>query len=421
MSIVNVERITHYYGDKLVFKNIDFRLLTNERVGLVGPNGAGKSTLLHILTGSILPDEGYVNWQPNVKVGFLEQYTDLMEGCSIRNYLRKAFHHLYEAEAELISLSNRMGICNEVELEQLLRRFSCLQEKLDLHDFYLIDPKIEEISAGLGIAALGLETDVSQLSGGQRTKLLLAKLLLEEPEVLLLDEPTNYLDFEHIEWFSQYLKNYPYSFILISHDTSFMNEVVNVVYHLEHMQLTRYIGNYRKFVQSYELRKQQIFVQFDRQQQEIQKLEQYVQKNKARASTSKQAKSREKKLLKIDRIEKPDPIPKPRFSFKASLDRPASKIVEMDQLVVGYDKPLLAPISKILKRGEKIAITGHNGIGKSTTLKTIMGELAPLSGDVSFGQFVKPAYFAQEWSTTSELTPLDYIWSLHETMTQKKK
>lgn len=420
MSILNVENLTHYFGDKLVFKNIEFRLLIKERVGLVGPNGAGKSTLLQILSGAILPDSGKISWQPNIQVGYLEQQMELTAGLSIRDYLRSAFQHLYDYEKELLELSIKMANCKDDEnLEKCLKRFSQLQELLELHNFYFIDTKIDEVANGLGIHVLGMEKDVSQLSGGQRTKLLLAKLLLKESEVLLLDEPSNYLDFDHIKWLKDYLKNYPNSFILISHDKEFLNEVVNVVYHLEHKNLTRYLGNYQMFVEQYEFRKQQIFIEYARQQQEIDKLETYIQKNKARASTSKQAKSREKMLEKIDRIDKPEYTPKPRFSFKVS-ERPASLIVEALELAVGYESELLPPFDFTLRRGDKVAIIGYNGIGKSTMLKTIIGELSPFNGQLSFGQNVQPAYFAQEWNCTPAQTPLEYIWSQHEGMTQKE-
>jgi ATPase subunit of ABC transporter with duplicated ATPase domains len=420
MSILNVENLTHYFGDKLIFKNIEFRLLNKEHVGLVGPNGAGKSTLLQILSGAILPDNGKISWQPNIQVGYLEQQTELQSGLTIRDYLRSAFQHLYDYEKELLELSSQMSHCeNNETLEKYLNRFSQLQELLEHHNFYFIDTKIDDVASGLGIYVLGMEKDVSQLSGGQRTKLLLAKLLLKEPEILLLDEPTNYLDFEHINWLKDYLKNYPNSFILISHDTEFLNEVVNVVYHLEHKSLTRYLGNYKKFKEQYELRKQQIFIEYAKQQQEIDRLESYIQKNKARASTSKQAKSREKRLEKIERIDKPVYTPKPRFSFKVS-ERPASLIVDAVELAVGYETELLPPFDFTLRRGDKVAIIGHNGIGKSTMLKTIIGELSPLNGQISFGQNVLPAYFAQEWNTTSAQTPLEYIWSGHEEMTQKE-
>jgi ATPase subunit of ABC transporter with duplicated ATPase domains len=419
MSIVSVSNVTHYYGDKLVLKNIHFRLLKNERVGLVGANGSGKSTLLQILYGSILPDDGLIEWVPDVQAGYLEQHIDLPDGDSIQSYLRGAFQPLYEAEKRMLETADKMAACQQDELERLLKQFAELQERLELHEFYLVDQKIEELAEGLGINALGMETDVGQLSGGQRTKLLLAKLLLEEPDILLLDEPTNYLDYEHVNWLKDYLKGYPHSFILISHDTAFLNEVVTIIYHLEHKQLTRYIGNYQRFTETYEFRKQQILQAFDRQQSEILKLETYIDKNKARASTSKQAKSREKKLMKIERMEKPVPPSKPSFSFKVA-ERPASLIVELNHLTVGYEKPLFPPLNFSLKRGEKAAITGHNGIGKTTLLKSIMGELAPLSGKALFGQNVKPAYFAQEWTTHSVQTPLEYIWSLHESMSQKE-
>jgi len=419
MSIVSVKNLTHYYGDKLVFKDIDFRLLRSERVGLVGPNGAGKSTLLKILTGMILPDDGTIEWHPNIRVGFLEQHTELLEGLSIRDYLRNAFQHLYKLEEEMLDISRKMETCNEEELTRLLNRFAHIQELLDHHNFYFLDAKMDDIANGLGIQALGMETDVSSLSGGQRTKLLLANLLLKEPDILLLDEPTNYLDVAHIEWLKDYLRNYPNSFILISHDVYFMNEVVNVIYHLENFQLTRYLGDYNKFMETYEFRRQQQLIAYGRQREEIQKLENYIQKNKARASTTKQARSREKKLMKMERIEKPDSTPKPRFYFKVNV-RATSKIIETKQLEVGYETPLLPPISVTLKRGDKVAVTGHNGIGKSTMLKTIMGELKPHSGTIEFGQYVKPSYFAQEESMESELTPLEYIWAMHEKMTQKE-
>jgi ATPase subunit of ABC transporter with duplicated ATPase domains len=419
MSIVSIENVTHYYGDKLVLKDINVRLLKNEHVGLVGTNGSGKSTLLKILFGALLPDEGQISWVPNVRAGYLEQHIQLPEGTSIRNYLRSAFHSLYEAEKKLNETANKLGACPAEELERLLKVYAELQERLELHDFYYIDKKIEELADGLGIMALGMDTDVAQLSGGQRTKLLLAKLLLEEPDILLLDEPTNYLDYEHVNWLKGYLKNYPHAFILISHDSSFLNEVVTIIYHLEHKQLLRYIGNYHQFQEAYEFRKQQIFQAFERQQTEINKLETFIDKNKARASTSKQAKSREKKLMKINRIEKPVPPAKPFFTFQAG-DRPGSLIVELDQLIVGYEKPLFHPLCITLKRGEKAAITGYNGIGKSTTLKTIMGKIPPLSGKALFGQNVKPAYFEQEWTTHSVQTPLDYIWSRYPLMNQQE-
>jgi ATPase subunit of ABC transporter with duplicated ATPase domains len=419
MSIMSVENVTHYYGDKLILQNIEFRLLNKERVGLIGPNGSGKSTLLKILSGDLLPDDGFIELQPNIHIGYLEQQMDLKAGMSIREYLKTAFQDLFDLEQEMLQLAITMSDKEDVDLVRSLNRFAQIQEILEHREFYFIDAKVDEVALGLGIHLLGMDKDVAQLSGGQRTKILLAKLLLKEPDVLLLDEPTNYLDVEHINWLKDYLRNYKNSFILISHDTEFINEVVNVIYHLEHKTITRYLGNYQKFVELFEFRKQQIYLAYNRQQEEIQKLESYIQKNKVRASTSKQAKSREKKLEKMDRIDKPEPAPKPRFSFKPSV-RPGGLIMETLELEVGYDTALLPPFSVQLKRGEKVAVFGHNGIGKSTMLKTIIGELNPFKGVVHFGQNIRPAYFAQEWAATASYTPLEYIWSLNETLTQKE-
>lgn len=419
MSIVHVENLTHFYGDQLVFKDIEFRLLNKEKVGLVGPNGAGKSTLLKILSGQLLPDYGSISWLPNKQIGYLEQHIELKKGTSILDFLKSAFQHLYDMEGEMLGITNKMAICNEGELQGLLKRYSLIQDILEAQDFYLIDSKIEDVSSGLGILALGLDRDVAQLSGGQRTKLLLAKLLLTEPDILLLDEPTNYLDYEHIVWLKDYLINYKKSFILISHDTHFLNEVVNVIFHLEHKHLTRYVGNYQAFLEAYELRKHQIHIAYSKQQQEIHKLETYIQKNKVRSSTSKQAKSREKKLAKIERIEKPVGNLHPRYSFHVS-ERPVSTIIETKDIIVGYTYPLLPALNFTLKRGDKVAIIGHNGIGKSTLLKTMMGEINPLSGTISIGDNVRPSYFEQEWHTPVEQTPMDYIWSMHEQMNQKE-
>lgn len=419
MSIVEVDGVTHGFGDRTVFRNVSFRLLKGEHVGLVGPNGTGKTTLLRVLTGQMIPDEGRVDWLPGVNRGFLEQHIDLKQGETIRAYLRGAFAALYEMERAITEISAKMAGAEGDELEKLLGRYGRLQDSLEQSGFYSVDAKVEEVAAGLGLTALGLDTDVSSLSGGQRTKLLLAKLLLQRPEVLLLDEPTNYLDTAHIEWLTSYLKEYPNAFILISHDTDFMNEVVGVIYHLEHQTLFRYVGNYQQFQAAYEMRKRQIFEAYERQQQEIDKLETYIQKNKARASTAKQAKSREKKLQKIERIEKPTKVPRPRFAFRVAAE-PVSVVVEATDLRVGYDEPLYEAVDLKLKRGEKVAIVGRNGVGKTTTLKTLLGKLPKLGGEAKLGDRVRPAYFEQEAASRAEHSALQEVWREYPDLTQKE-
>lgn len=419
MSIVNVEHLTHGFGDKTVFKDVSFRLLKGEHIGLVGPNGAGKTTLLRMLTGQLIPDKGRIEWLSGARIGFLEQHIDLQEGETIRGYLRGAFASLYHAEREMIEVAEKMASAVGDELESLLKRYGRLQDSLEQNDFYGIDAKVEGVAAGLGLTALGLDTDVAGLSGGQRTKLLLAKLLLQRPDVLLLDEPTNYLDTAHIEWLTAYLQEYPHAFILISHDTDFMNRVVGVIYHLEHQTLFRYVGNYTEFQAAYEMRKRQIYEAYERQQIEIEKLETYIQKNKARASTARMAKSREKRLEKMERIEKPTKVPRPRFDFRVATE-PVRVVVEASDLRAGYEQPLYEPVNLQLKRGEKVAIVGRNGIGKTTTLKTLLGRLPAFEGEVVLGDRVRPAYFEQEAASRSAHSALEEVWSAFPRYTQKE-
>ena len=409
MSVLIVENVSHGYGDRILFRDVSFRLQPGERVGLVGANGTGKSTLMGILTGQNMPDQGRVEWMPKVQYGYLDQHTKLEAGKTIRDVLKDAFLPLLEQEAELMAIGEKMADASPEELEDLLLRMGEIQDKLETSGFYLIDAKVEEIGNALGLAAIGLDRDVAALSGGQRTKVLLAKLLLEQPSVLLLDEPTNYLDEEHITWLKNYLKEYPYSFILISHDTSFMNEVVNVIYHLEFAKLTRYTGNYESFLAQSEMKRTQHMDAYERQQEQIARMEDFIARNKARASTTGRAKSRQKQLDRMERIDKPETAAKPTFIFKES--RASSRFVlEAENLEIGYTHALLPKLNFKLERGEKVAIVGMNGIGKSTLLKTLLGVIPPLGGKVERGDFLYPAYFEQEVKATS-VTALDEVWN----------
>ncbi|MNI40780.1 putative ABC transporter ATP-binding protein YheS [compost metagenome] len=247
----------------------------------------------------------------------------------------------------------------------------------------------------------------------------MAKLLLEKPTVLLLDEPTNYLDVEHIQWLTNYLKDYPYAFMLISHDTDFMNEVVNVIYHLEFTKLTRYTADYEKFLEMAEANKNQHLSNYEKQQEFIKKQEDFISRNKARASTSGRAKSREKQLDRIERIERPDIAMKPTFVFKES--RASSKVVfEAIDMEIGYTTALLPKMNMTIERGDKIAIVGCNGVGKSTLLKTILGKIDPLRGQTFKGDFLSTAYFEQEVKADANLTPIDSVWNEYSHMTQNE-
>lgn len=301
-----------------------------------------------------MPDEGKVEWAKNVRVGYLDQHAVLEKGMSVRDVLNSAFAYLFELEVRMNQVCDEMGSASEGELESLMEELSVIQDTLTLHDFYIIDTKVEEVGQALGLDSIGLDKDVTELSGGQRTKVLLGKLLLEKPDILLLDEPTNYLDEQHIAWLKRYLQEYENAFILISHDIPFLNSVINLIYHMENQELNRYVGDYDKFREVYAMKKSQQEAAYKRQQQEIKDLEDFVARNKARVSTRNMAMSRQKKLDKMERIEKTYEKPKPEFRFKEAR-LPGKCLFETSDLIIGYEEPLSRELNLRMERGEKIA------------------------------------------------------------------
>lgn len=417
MSILTVKNLNHGFGDRAILEDVSFRLLKGEHVGLIGANGEGKSTFMNIITGKLMPDEGTVEWNPRVRVGYLDQHTVLTRGSTIRETLRGAFNYLYEMEREIIAIGDAMAVASEEELGRLMEDMGTLQDLLDHNDFYIIESKIEEVAGGLGLRDIGLDNRVDELSGGQRSKVLLAKLLLEKPEILLLDEPTNYLDEEHIDWLTVYLQNYENAFILITHDIPFLERVINIIYHVEQRRLTRYIGNYQSFQESREAKLRQVEAAYVRQQQEITRLETFVAKNKARAATANMAKSRQKKLDRMDRIELVKEKPKPSFSFRPG--RTTGKLIfETTGLVIGYESPLTKSLDLYLERGQRVALTGANGLGKTTLLKSLLGIIPPLSGTIELGENQEIGYFQQEPGDTGSITCLQDFWNEFPGMNQ---
>ncbi|WP_096439323.1 ABC-F family ATP-binding cassette domain-containing protein [Alteribacter populi] len=409
MSILTVKNLSHGFGDRAIFHDVSFRLLKGEHIGLIGANGEGKSTFMNIITRKLEPDEGKVEWAKSVRVGFLDQHTVLEKGLTIRDILKSAFQYLFDIENDMNALYEKMGESTPEELEKLLEEVGTMQDMLTNNDFYVIDAKVEEIARGLGLDEIGLERDVSELSGGQRTKILLGKLLLEKPDILLLDEPTNYLDEQHIEWLKRYLQEYENAFILISHDIPFLNSVINLIYHMENQELNRYVGDYDHFMQVYEVKKQQLEAAYKKQQQEIADLKDFVARNKARISTRNMAMSRQKKLDKMDVIELAQEKPKPEFHFKAART-PGKLIFETNDLVIGYDEPLSRPLNLRMERGQKLALVGANGIGKTTLLRSILGEIKPISGSVERGEHLHIGYFEQEIKSANNKTCIEEVW-----------
>lgn len=417
MSILTVKDLSHGFGDRAIFNNVSFRLLKGEHIGLFGANGEGKSTFMNIITGKLQPDEGKVEWSKNVRVGYLDQHAVLERGLTMRDVLKTAFNYLFSLEEKMNEYYGKMGDATPEELEDMLEEVGVIQDILTNNDFYTIDAKIDEVARGLGLIDIGLEKDVTDLSGGQRTKVLLAKLLLEKPEILLLDEPTNYLDEQHIEWLKRYLQDYENAFILISHDIPFLNSVINLIYHMENQSLTRYVGDYESFQEVYEMKKAQLESAYKRQQQEIADLKDFVARNKARVSTRNMAMSRQKKLDKMDVIEIAKEKPKPEFHFKEA--RAASRyIFQTKDLVIGYDSPLSKPLTLTFERGKKIALVGSNGIGKTTLLKSLLGEIQPISGEVERGEYLHIGYFEQEVKSGNYNTCIEEVWEEYPSMTQ---
>ncbi len=419
MSILNVEHLTHGFGDRAIFDDVSFRLLKGEHIGLIGANGEGKSTFMNIVTGKLMPDEGTVEWSKNVRAGYLDQHTVLEQGMTIEDVLKSAFSYLFELEARMNEICDSLGEADEDAMAEMLEELGTIQDTLDSHDFYVIDAKVEEVARALGLADIGLSRDVTDLSGGQRTKVLLAKLLLEKPDILLLDEPTNYLDEEHIAWLKRYLIDYENAFILISHDIPFLNEVINIIYHMENCELNRYVGDYNHFQEVYAVKKAQLEAAYKRQQQEISELKDFVARNKARVSTRNMAMSRQKLLDKMDVIELQHEKPKPEFNFK--LGRTPSKLIfETKDLVIGYTEPLSKPLNITMERGKKIALTGANGIGKTTLLKSILGLIPSLSGSVEKGDNLLIGYFEQEYTGDMTNTCIEEIWKEFPSLMQNE-
>lgn len=417
MSILEVKNLSHGFGDRAIFENVSFRLLKGEHIGLVGANGEGKSTFMSIVTGHLQPDEGKIEWSKYVTAGYLDQHTVLEAGQTVRDVLRTAFDDLFKTEERINDIYMSMADEN-ADVDALMEEVGELQDRLESRDFYTLDAKIDEVARALGVMDFGMESDVTALSGGQRTKILLAKLLLEKPDILLLDEPTNYLDAEHIEWLKRYLQNYENAFVLISHDIPFLNDVINIVYHVENLDLVRYSGDYYHFKEVYAMKKAQLEAAYERQQKEIADLQDFVNRNKARVATRNMAMSRQKKLDKMEIIELQSEKPKPSFTFKEGRT-PSRFIFQTRNLVIGYDKPLTkSPLDLTFERNQKIAIIGANGIGKSTLLKSLLGIIKPLDGEVERGDFLELGYFEQEVVGSNRQTPLEAVWDAFPALNQ---
>lgn len=401
MSLLQITGLTHRFGEHLLYKNAALSLHRGEHIGITGPNGSGKSTLMRICTGQLLPDAGRILWQPGIRVGCLDQAASIDRQQTLFEYLKSAFAPLYAAEREMLSLYEQPD-----GGPQALEKAAQLQEWLEQSDFYGIDSQIDRVAEGLGLAALGLKRPIGQMSGGQRAKAILAKLLLEKPDVLLLDEPTNFLDREQTAWLAGYLPALENAYLVVSHDQNFLEKISSHILDIGHGSIQKYTGSYTQFLKKKEFLQQEQRRQYLKQQKEIQRTEEFIRKNIAGQRT-KMAQGRRKQLERMQRLEAAAPqAAAPRFSF---LPERAGELC-VSRLSIGYREPLLSGIDFILHSGEKAVVTGLNGIGKSTLLKTLTGRLPALGGSFRFSCPAQAGYFEQEpaWPDTDR-TPLEIL------------
>lgn len=418
MSLLDITGLSHSFGDNTLFKDAKLSLNKGEHVGIVGQNGAGKSTFIKLCTEQIIPDSGAIIWQPKISVGYLDQYAQIKENVTMRTFLKSAFKDLYKMEEKMNDLYQQASV-NTKDATSLKQAFY-YQELLDLHDFYSIDTKIEQVSTGLGLTVIGLDQQINQMSGGQRAKVILAKLLLEKPDVLLLDEPTNFLDKEHIAWLSNYLSSLEKAYMVVSHDFDFLEKISTWICDIDNFKIMKYNGTYSEFLKKKTLLKEDYIRQYTAQQKEIEKTEAFIRQNIA-GRKSKMARGRQKQLDRMDRMEGLNQKEvKPVFSF---LELPSTKVkhLTVKNLFVGYHDSILSDLNFSISGGQKIVLTGFNGVGKSTLLKTLVNLIPAIQGEFFYSKQVTIGYFEQDLCWDNEiLTPIQLVSNSYPNLDQKE-
>lgn len=421
MLLLQAKGIEKSFGATPILKQADLLIREKERIGLIGINGAGKSTLIKILTGYIQPDAGEIHVAKHARIGYLAQDGGLTSERTMWEEMLSVFEHVREMERELRRMEREMGrsevLSDPTRYQQIMDQYAALQARFEEAGGYGYEARIRGALHGLGLAELPwTETRCSTLSGGQKTRLALAKLLLEEPDLLILDEPTNYLDMDALAWLELTLAQYPGALLVVSHDRYFLDRFAQTIYEIEQGRTTKYTGGYSDYVRQKQAMLAQMEKAYEQQQEEIRRMEEFIRRNIARASTSKRAQSRQKALEKIERIEKPirsDVAPAVRFETSVTSGR---QVLQVENLCIGYNAatPLARHLTFRLERGERVALVGPNGTGKTTLLKTIVGHIPPLDGNVRLGTGVIIDWYDQE---QEELDPtstvLDELWSAH--------
>ena len=409
MGLLDVEGLKFKYTDTNLFNDVSFRILPKDHIVLVGDNGCGKSTFMNLIAKNLIPDAGTIEWMNNIRYGYLDQHLKVKTDVSIKDYIIEVFKDLFDKEAKMNEYYEMLCTCDSKDYDKYLNYAQSIQDELEEKNYYAINSTLGNMINGLGIQEYGMDTKLNKLSGGQRAKVYLAKLLLEEPDVLLMDEPTNFLDVSHIEWLSNYLKGFKKAFVVISHDEEFLRKIGEVVYNLSNKVMTRYNMPYDTYLKEKEIREDQYKKAYESQQKFIKRTQDFIQKNIVRATTTKQAQSRRKMLERIAVLEKPknhEPM-YINFPFSKGLGQ---EVLKFSNLTVGYeDKVVLEDLNFLMKQNQKIAILGHNGVGKSTILKTIIGQIPALSGSFIWNPSADLNYFAQEEIYDNVTTPIEYL------------
>ncbi|MDY0209813.1 MAG: ABC-F family ATP-binding cassette domain-containing protein [Acholeplasma sp.] len=419
MSLLEVNNLSFRYDNNDLLLDANVRLFLGDHAVLVGPNGTGKTTLMNLLNRNLSPDKGSITWLPNIKVGYLDQYAKIDKNITVGDYLLTVFKPLFDKEAEMEKLYQDVGILEGIEMERALNNAAAIGDMLIEKDFYAIKSKLGNIIHGLGLEMSILDSPIKHLSGGMRAKIILGKLLLDESDILLLDEPTNFLDIKHIEWLTKFLQGYPKAFLVVSHDEAFLKAIADTVIAVENKGLTRYKGNFDYYLSEREIRFQMTEKAFVAQQKYIQKQETFIQKNIVRASTTKQAQSVRTKLEKIEKIGKPVKQKELKFHFPFAKDTGRDVLV-IENLEIGYTKALLKPINYIVRKNEKVIITGKNGVGKSTLVKTVLGLTKPISGQFKWIDTANISYFEQDFAFNQERTASELCFEELKDMDHKK-
>lgn len=424
MILLQINKLEKSFDGDVIFSDVDFEVKTGERIAIVGRNGAGKTTLMKVIAGVESYDAGHISKGKQVSMGYLTQQMSLDSDDTVMNEMRKPFEHVITIEEKMKSLtdwlSQHADDYDSNTYQEKLSQYESLSNQFEVMGGYHYESKIKTVLTGLNFVESDFDRQIQSFSGGQKTRLSMAQMLLSEPDLLLLDEPTNHLDMDTTEWLENYLAHFKGAIVIISHDRYFLDKIVNQVYDVALGSVKKYVGNYSKFLKERDAHYEKVMAEYERQQSEIKKLETFVEKNITRASTSGMAKSRRKVLERMERIDKPRLDAKSaQISFE--INRATGEdVLKVNNLAIGYSKSITSAINLEIKRHDRIAIIGPNGIGKSTLIKTIAQKLPALSGDITFGSNIQIGYYDQKQAEfKSNMTVLDYVWNQYSHMPEK--